>query len=407
MGKRIGYVVARFPVLSETFVVNEIDEIRRQGARVEVLPLLGSPDPIAHVAGQRIAAGAHYVRAASAVAAQLHWLFRRPRGYARAWARGLRGQGLRIRDLAAATIVIPLAAAQARNAERLAIDHIHAHFATHAALAAFVIRELTGIPFSVTAHSHDLTSRTAMLTEKLEAASAVVVISSYYRTHVCRLLGAGASGRVHVVRCGVDTRALRPASRATAREREGAPLTVIAPGRLVPMKGQRFLVEAAAALRRQGVRIRLVLAGHGPLGPELRDRAAALGIAEDVTLTGALEHRRMLAAIAAADIACLPSIVTPSGEQEGIPVALMEAMALGVPVVSTRTSGISELVRDGLTGLLVPPGDVGALALAIQRLVDDPGLRERLGRAGREAVERDYDLATNTGRLRELIEALP
>ena len=380
--------------------MNEILEMERQGERIELLPLRGSPDPVVHVAAEEIARSAHRVALASVLGAQIHWLRRRPLAYLRMWGSALRGHGMRPRALASCIYVVPVAAAHARTVERLRISHVHAHFATHAALGAWVVKSLTGVPYSVTAHSHDLTMDYPMLAQKLAGAAQVVVISDYYRDYIADALPDQDMAAVHVIRCGVDTERLVP---RTTRCDLGIP-TVVCPGRLVPMKGHRYLLEALSRLRREGIALRLEIAGGGPLRGELEVLARDLGLEDLVCVRGQLTHDRMLEVLSDADIVCLPSVVTEDGEQEGIPVALMEAMAFGVVVVSTDTSGVAELVRDGQTGVLVPPRDAGALAEALRALALDPDLRARLGSAGRQIVEQSYDLRTNTQRLRTLIE---
>lgn len=395
----LAYLVARFPVVSETFVMNEILEMERQGERVELLPLRGSPDPVVHEAAVGLARRAHRPTLVEVLGAQLHWLRRRPWVYTRMWVAALRGYGLRPRTLASCLYILPVSAAHARTVERLGVSHVHAHFATHAALGAWVVKALTGVPYSVTAHSHDLTMDYPMLGVKLAGASRVVVISDYYRDYIADALPSQDMTAVHVIRCGVDTSRLAPsAPRADA----GVP-TVVCPGRLVPMKGHRYLLEALSRLQREGVALRVEIAGGGALRGELEVMVRDLGLEDRVSFRGQLTHDRMLEALRGADIVCLPSVVTEDGEQEGIPVALMEAMAFGAAVISTDTSGVAELVRDDETGLLVPPGDADALAEALRRLALDPDLRARLGSSGRRIVEEGYDLRTNTGRLRTLI----
>jgi glycosyltransferase involved in cell wall biosynthesis len=168
---------------------------------------------------------------------------------------------------------------------------------------------------------------------------------------------------------------------------------VLVAARLVEKKGHTHLIEAASILRSRGCAIHVDLAGGGPLEADLRRQVSDSGLAGDVDFLGTVSHDGLLARVAAGDwdVAALPSVVTPSGELEGIPVSLVEAMAHGLPTLATTTGGIPELLDEG-AGLLVPPADPRALADALEQLARDPDLRARLGTAGRLRIEGQYDV---------------
>jgi glycosyltransferase involved in cell wall biosynthesis len=294
--------------------------------------------------------------------------------------------------------VLLKAALVARRLEAMGVGHVHAHWATHPALAAWTVRALTGLPYSFTAHAHDLYVDRAMLREKVRDAAFVVTISEFNRRLLEEVCGPDARGKVHVVRCGVDLRAFAPAPR-----RAPPVPTFACVASLRPYKGHAVLLEAAALLRARGLALRVLLVGDGPLRGDLEARVARLGIGDTVTFRGALAHEEIPEILASATAAVLPSVTQADGQMEGIPVALMEAMAAGVPVVSTRLSGIPELVRDGEGGLLVPERDPEALAAAMARLAADPALAARLAAGARRVVERDFDRARNVARLEALL----
>jgi glycosyltransferase involved in cell wall biosynthesis len=164
------------------------------------------------------------------------------------------------------------------------------------------------------------------------------------------------------------------------------------------------LVDAIRILRDAGVDVRCRLIGDGEDEPMLRDRIAAAGLGSIVTLEGRRTRAEVVDALGEADVLVAPSVVARNGKREGIPVVLMEAMSCGLPVVASRLSGIPELVEDGVSGLLVTPGDSDAIAAALRRLVDDPALRRRIGEAARARVVRDFDLATNARAILERID---
>jgi glycosyltransferase involved in cell wall biosynthesis len=398
--RRIAYVVSRFPAITETFILDELRELRARGVDVEILPLFGARGGEVHGAFRTLRARTHYHRALSweLAAAQLHWLRRRPAALALAWARALRATAPSPKLLVRAPAVLLKAALLARRLAAMEVDHVHAHWATHPALAAWTVQRLAGIPYSFTGHAHDLYVDRAMLRDKVRDAAFVVTISEFNRRLLADVCGAETARKVHVIRCGVDLGEFAPAPR-----RVPAAPTFACVASLQEYKGHAVLLEALALLRGRGVQARAVLVGDGPLRPQLDAQIARLGLRGAVALLGALPHEEIPGILAGATGMVLPSVRQSDGQMEGIPVALMEAMAAGVPVVSTRLSGIPELVRDGEGGLLVPERDPAALADAMARLASDPALVARLGAGARRIVERDFDRARNVARLEALL----
>ncbi|GEJ56261.1 glycosyltransferase [Anaeromyxobacter diazotrophicus] len=396
---RVGYLMSWYPAVTETFILHEMLELRRLGVDLEIFPLFGAATGLRQPGAEALTERVHYHRGLSAelVLAQLHWLARRPRAYLGAWARAVAGNLRSPAFLAKALVVVPRAAVVARRMEARGVAHVHAHWATHPALAAYVVERLTGIGYSFTAHAHDLYLDRAMLEQKLAAARFVVTISRYNRALLERLYGPAAAARTVVIPCGVDPR-LFP--RRPPRSPDGLFRVACVAG-LRDYKGHRWLVEACALLRDRGVPIRCVLVGDGPERAAVERQVAALGLGDRVALVGNQPQDRIRALLEGSDAMALPSVVTPAGMMDGIPVALMEAMAMGLPVVSTRVSGIPELVEDGRTGLLAPPQDAPALAAALERLHRDPPLARRLAEAGRARVLARFDLRENAARLRD------
>jgi glycosyltransferase involved in cell wall biosynthesis len=400
---RVGYLMSWYPAVTETFILHEMLELRRLGADVQIYPLLGAAQDVGHPGAAELAPRVHYHRALSLelVAAQLHWLVRRPRAYLRTWIDAVRGNARSPEFLAKALVVVPRAAVIARRLERDGVEHVHAHWATHPALAAYVIARLTGVGYSFTAHAHDLYLDRSMLAAKIAGARFVATISRFNRALIARLFGAAAAAKTVVVPCGVDPRLFAP---RTPREPDGA-LRVACVAGLRDYKGHRFLVQACALLRERGVPFDCVLVGDGPERGAVEAEIAAAGLEGQVRVVGNMPQHEMRAVLDRSDVMVLPSVVTPDGMMDGIPVALMEAMAIELPVVSTRVSGIPELVEDGRTGLLVPEKDGRALAGALERLHRDPALARRLGAAGRARVLERFNLVTNVRRLHAHLEA--
>jgi colanic acid/amylovoran biosynthesis glycosyltransferase len=302
----------------------------------------------------------------------------------------VRGYARKPSMLARALVTVPLATAHARDLERLEVDHVHAHFASYPALAAWLAWRLTGIPYSFTAHAYDLYIHQLFLARKARDARFVVAISDFNRRFIRS--GAPEAAPIHVVHCGVDPAAYAFRARALAPAR---PLRALCVAALREYKGHRFLLDALAAPGGGLEHVKLELVGGGELREELEEQARRLGLDGRVEFLGGRPEEEVRRLLDEADLFVLPSVVASNGNMEGLPVALMEALACGIPTVSTTTSGIPEIVRDGETGLLVPPGDPAALRAALARILADPAAARRRADAGRRLVEEEFDIAAS------------
>ncbi len=398
---KVAYIMSRFPKLSETFVLYEMLALQQQGVDVEVFPLINERAKVVHAEAKPFVERAHYLPVLSLpiLKANLHFLRTKPAVYLGVWLDVLRGTFGSMNDLIGGLGIIPKAAKFAYDMQRMGVRHVHAHFANHPAVAALVINRLTGIPFSFTAHAHDIYVDQHMLKEKVQAAKFVVAISEYNKALITRHAGEAMRDKIKVVHCGVDTSLFQPRQKLAG----DAPFTIVCVGSLEEKKGQTYLVEACRLLKQRGLRFVCHLIGDGQNRAELEEQVRRDNLGDVVKLVGGIPRADVLKMLAKADVVALPSIRTKSGKMEGIPVALMEPLACEVPVVSTQTSGIPELVEDGVTGLLVPPENPAALADALQRLADDPELGQRMGRAGREKVLREFDLNDNATKLVQLM----
>jgi len=394
--------MSRFPKITETFILIEMLELERQGVRVEIFPLIREREPVQHADARRMVERAHFCRLFSrpVLDAQIYWLLRRPGAYLRAWWRAVRGNLESPKFLLRALVVVPKAAYAARRMVELNVDHLHAHYATHPALLAYVVHLLTNIPYSFTVHAHDLYVERPMLGEKVAAASFVVTISEFNRRMLIDLYGATAEERVVVVHSGIDPTLFRPRE----RREPGELFTIACVASLAGYKGQRYLIDACDVLHQRGVPFQCLLVGEGEDRPHLEAQIRRLGLTDRVRLLGAQPRHKVSELLQQVDALALPSVVMPNGKMEGIPMALMEALAAEIPVVATAISGIPELVRDGETGLLVPERDAAALAEALLRLYTDRDLGRRLASAGRQLVLREFNLEHNVAQLRALFE---
>jgi colanic acid/amylovoran biosynthesis glycosyltransferase len=387
---KVAYVMSRFPKLSETFILGEILAVEEHGVEVELYPLLRERADVVHPEAAALCERARFQPFLSLpiLRGQLHFLRRNPRRYVGALWAVLRGTWGSPNFFVGALGIFPKVVHAARLMEADGVTHVHCHFSSHPALAGFVIRRLTGIPYSFTAHGSDLHVDRHMLREKVAEAAFVVAISEFNRNVILRECGEQVASNVVVIHCGVDTELFRPRE-IDSPER---PFSVVCVGTLHEVKGQEYLVEACRLLAKEGRDVACSLVGDGEDRPDLERRIADAGLERRVTLTGGRTRAEVAELILSADVLAAPSVPTKRGKREGIPVALMEAMSGGVPVVASDISGIPELVEHEATGLLVPPRDARALADALRRLRDDPSLRRRLGLAGREKVVREFDV---------------
>jgi glycosyltransferase involved in cell wall biosynthesis len=285
--------------------------------------------------------------------------------------------------------------ALAPAARDLGVTHFHAHFATGANVAAMVLGRLTGMPFSFTTHAVDLYARPVLLCETLAAARFGVTSTAYNQGFLRERCGA-AGAKVALVRACVD-----PGEFARVVSEPHAPPVVLAVGRYIEKKGLADLVAASATLAGQGIDCRTVIVGDGPERPALAAAIATAGLGTRVELHPPVTQDTLRGLYARADIVALPCVVAADGDRDGIPVSLIEALAVGLPVVSTTVSGIPELVTPDV-GLLVPPHDPPALAEALAALLTDPARRARLGAAGPARVRQHFDVSTSAASMAAL-----
>lgn len=394
---KVAYIMSRFPRLSETFVLGELLAVEEQGHEVELYPLLCEREDVVHPEAQALARRAHYqpFLSLAILRSQAHFLLRDPRAYLGTLAALVRGTWGSRNFFVGALGIFPKVAHAARLMRADRVDHVHCHFSNHPAAAGFVVHRLTGLPYSFTAHGFDLHVDRHMLCEKVAEAAFVVPISEYNRALMVEECGERAEEKAVVIHCGVDTDFFRPQESAPPEP----PFSLLCVGTLHEVKGQRFLIDACRLLSEEGVDLVCTFVGDGPDRARLTRAVAAAGLEGRVTFAGLRTRADVAGLLRSAHAVVAPSVPTAEGKREGIPIVLMEAMASGVPVVASGISGIPELVHDGVSGLLVPPGDPRALARALRLLDDDPELRERLARAGRETVVREFDVRANAAKL--------
>ncbi|MFM5923941.1 MAG: glycosyltransferase [Novosphingobium sp.] len=400
----IAYVMSRFPLLTETFILREMLELERQGTPLVIFPLLRADPAVRHAEVDRLKAAVHYTRFVSLpiVADNLAFLCRNPVRYLRLLGTVLRGNWGSANLFFGALGIWPKSVHFARLVERQGIAHIHAHYATHPALCAMIASELTGVGFSFTVHAHDIFIHQQMLARKMRKARFVASISEFNKRYILDRAPDVAPDHVRIVHCGIEPEvydAIAAGRAEGATDRAGA-ITAVCVASLQPYKGLKHLIRACAAVRDSEPGFRCRIVGEGVQRDELEALISELDLTQTVQLMGGLPQHEVAALLGESDLFVLPSVIAATGQMEGIPVALMEAMAARLPVVSTRISGIPELVEHGTSGLLVEPEDEAALADALVELCRDRALREQMGRHGRERVGQAFGLRGNVTILR-------
>jgi len=293
--------------------------------------------------------------------------------------------------------ILPKAVFVANLLRNRGVEHIHTHWGSTTATMAWIISELTGIPWSVTLHRWDIKENN-MLEEKVKSAKFVRCISENGRDELLNIISRKYENKVKVIHMGVKT-----PDKISEPKINRDSFTIVTPANLLEVKGHKFLVEACSILIERGIdSFQCIFYGEGPLRENLENMVKEKNLAEYIKVPGAIPHETLIEMYKnhKIDIVVLPSITMANGEHEGIPVALMEAMAAGVPVISTTTGGIPELLDNG-AGILVPPEDSKALADAIEQLMKDPELRYKIGTEGRAKVEKEF--ATSSV-VKELVE---
>ncbi|MFM1886414.1 MAG: hypothetical protein RL026_1571 [Pseudomonadota bacterium] len=399
MNGTVVYVVSLFPCWSETFIVREIEALLRRGVDVRIVSLKAPSEAMVHPQAERLMDRVVCAEMRGGTWRAFRTKLRHPWIVARA-------VGIAVAALWRHPVALLKTLATFQRSLALVdwlkdVDprHIHAHWATYASSGAWLMAQVVGKPFSYTTHAHDLFLEDHFIARKIRDSVFTVTISRFNVELIRKRYGEAVAAKVRVVHCGVDLAEFDAAGGA------GAPTRLLSVGRLDPIKGFDVLIDACARLRDAGHEFHCEIIGEGGLRPALEAQIVQLGLQGRVTLPGARPQHVVRAAMSQAGLFIMPSVVAADGNMDGIPVALMEAMAMKRAVVSTYVSGIPEIIEDGITGLLVNPGDATALASALERLLLEPALRETLGIGARACVSRDFDADVEGGKIHEMISA--
>lgn len=392
---RVGYVVKMFPRLSETFILNEILELERRGVEVVIF------------SAKKPNEGRFHPQLASLKAEVLYLEDQEPKKWphwiAKEWDRlgscrenlfELINDALSKSD-AGRIDQIWWSAWIASQALKRDLDHLHAHFASLPSSLAYFAHRISGIPFSFTAHAKDIfvyTMDEHYLREKLTAAAFVVTVTHFNHRYLVKQAPRIDGDRIKVIHNGINLEEFVFNPNQSRKSSQ-----ILAVGRLVVKKGFATLLEACSLLKKDGLPFTCLIVGEGPEEERLKLQCRELQLQDEITFVGARNLEEVGQLMQTSTLLCLPCTVAPDGNQDALPTVLLEALASGLPILSTTVSGIPEIVDNETDGLLVGPDDTQALSKQLRRLLTDSRLREELAVKGRGKAERKFDLRKNAG----------
>jgi len=401
----IAYVLLYFPSLTETFVAQEIWEMRQQGVKVHIFSLLPAKSKLVHTVSEQLMLQVQYAPELcnpSLWWAQLYFLFRSPYRYLELLWELLTRPFPRVSFLLKRLVVFLKGVYPAKQLEGSPVKLVHTHFAWLSAAGATVIGRLLDLPFSVTAHAFDIYSvKNDLLRLTSGAADHMITISEFNKQAIRQICPQVEEDRIDVIHCGIDLDEFQPSVKRPGRA--NGVFRILSVGSLSEKKGHEYLIRGCAQLKSQGVNFQCTIVGEGRLRSRLQALIADLGLEDVIMLAGSQKQAWVHDALQDSHLFVLACVVAHDGDRDGIPVAMMEALAMETPVVSTWVSGIPELVHHEETGLLVPEKDPTALAAAMVRLAEDEALRQRLTRNGRKLVASEFDSRKNAARLVHLL----
>lgn len=403
---KVAYYLSRFPRLTETFILREMCLLRQQGLDVQVFSIFPPlPSPTMHQQVEGLLPYTHYsprLFSAKVFLAQVYFWLHAPRRYFKALRRSFWQTSPEPKTCLMALALFPKVVYFARLLQGMDIEHIHAHFVWLNGVAGQVAADLLDIPLTLHAHAWDIFRRKPeCVRRQLVLASGIVTVSHYHRQFLADLVGNNHPLDIRIVHYGLDPEEYTPATPSGDHHR----IQLISVGRLTEKKGLSYLVDACALLVKKGYAFHCTIVGEG-LQEDLRNQITALGLDDHISLTGAKTIHEVQEIYRQSDIFALPCVVAKSGDRDGMPNVLLEAMAMQLPVVTTPVTGNPELVQDGVNGLLVRERDANSLAQAIERLFKDPALRLKLGEQARQTILNGYDIHQTAAQMAAIFQEL-
>jgi colanic acid/amylovoran biosynthesis glycosyltransferase len=388
----VAYLTSQYPMLSMSFLLREVIALRALGLHIDAASINVTDRPLDRMTAEEAteARNAYHLKghgSSGAILAHVKTLLTNPGGYCRGIGMAAGFGGVDLKRLFYHLMYFTQALMVGVWMQDKRLRHLHVHLGSQAATVGMYVKRIHGFGFSITVHGPDefWDTQGQILTEKVAAADFICCISYFCRSQLMRLSPYAHWNKLLVARLGVDTEVFRPKPFVAAPET----FVILSVGRLVPAKGQHQLLDAVDRLAQQGRRVRLHLVGTGPDEASLRERVSIFKDPGVVVFEGPVNQDRIRELYGKADVFCIPSFA------EGIPVVLMEAMAMEIPCVTTQIAGIPELIRSEVDGLLVAASDMDGLTEALARMMDDGAMRERMGKSSRARVVEQYNLQRN------------
>ena len=390
---QFAYLFERFPSFGQTFCYREVAELGRQGVAPQIFSIRNPKDESPQDWDEDIVQRVHYLPEEKELVDDVGRASRKgkltPQVIAAIEEWNRRTDFLRLYQ----AVYVGL------HLQQMGIRHVHAHFAGMAARTAFWINRFFPIPFSFTAHANDIFAprNFEIGLDKLVDKAGVVVTETDYAEKFLQNQFPDRAGRIHRIYNGLNFAEFKRA------DFPSNPPMIIAVGRLIAKKGFADLIQACVLLMERRRSFRCEIIGDGPLENELRGQIHQLGLQDRVALPGAKSQHEIRKHLAAANVFVLPSVIDPDGGMDNLPTVIMEAMATGLPVVSTAIGGIPEMVIHNETGFLVKPRNATELAGAIDRMIVDLAMAKRFGQAGYARAQKLFSIEKNVRELRELV----
>jgi len=395
--KSVGYFVKMFPRLSETFILNEILELERNGVEVVIFSMRKPNEGRFHAQVADIKAKVFYLDDLDTKNWH-HWI-------GAEWPQlssvgnniwRLINEALEKKDFKRIDWIW-LSAWAAAKSRKLGLSHLHAHFATLPSTLAYFVHRISGIPFTFTAHAKDIfvyDTESHLLEEKAEAASMIVTVTNFNLRYLIEKLPGINHKKIRVVYNGINIEQFQFDGSSSREEN-----LILAVGRLVVKKGFNYLLEACSLLKMRGVPFRCVIVGDGNEKENLHEQCLTLQLEKEVEFAGPMNLDEVASLMNKATVLCLPCVQAPDSNVDALPTVLLEALACGTPIISTNISGIPEIVTSGENGLLVEPEDPVSLSLEIERLLKSKQLQQEFAQKGRLKAAEKFDLHKNVRQL--------
>ncbi|MEQ9620243.1 MAG: glycosyltransferase family 4 protein [Deltaproteobacteria bacterium] len=401
--KKIAYVTSSFPILTETFIIREIEEVKHKGIDIEIFSLKNvKQNKNIPGWGQELISNTHYLPflfSVEILKAALFYITNKPLTIIKLISEIIRTHTKEPDMLFKTLAVFPKALSISLIVKDLKIKKIHAHWATIPTTVAWIVSKLNEIDFTFTAHAWDIFKYDTMLEDKIAEARKVITCTNFNKKYLEEKFADISPDKIVTIYHGMDLHQFK-----SDKKKANRIFTILSIGRLAEKKGFHILLQACNILKKKqiGFTCQIVYVS-GEFEKEIFELYNYLELAGYVQFIPEMTQEKLIDYYNNADCFILPCIVTDSGDRDGIPNVILEALAMELPVVTTPISGIPEVIKDGETGLLVEPENAEELAAAIARVYSDPNLREKLGKAGRDFVNQHFEISSNVERLLKVI----